>query len=149
MNLLNNYCLTKTNLSPPSLAGSPQATRSGVLFREGWGGSPPIMAKVEYMAPVEAIHGKLSKGDRYGFARRKKSNNKGERPNFTFVHTKRTTPVSQDEIERRKSFGDVAKATRARLMDPDQSLTDQIAFAQQTKYKTIYAYVFNQEFHKA
>ena len=107
------------------------------------------MAKVEYTAPVEAIHGKLSKGDRYGFARRKKSNNKGERPNFTFVHTKRTTPVSQDEIERRKSFGDVAKATRARLMDPDQSLTDQIAFAQQTKYKTIYAYVFNQEFHKA
>ena len=107
------------------------------------------MAKVEYVAPVDAVHGKLSKGDKYGFARRKKANNNGERPNFTFVHTKRTAPVTQDEIERRKSFGDVAKATRARLMDPDQSLTDQIAFAQQTKYKTIYAYVFNQEFHKA
>ena len=125
------------------------------------------MAKVEYVAPVDAVHGKLSKGDKYGFARRKKANNNGERPNFTFVHTKRTTPVTQDEIERRKSFGNVAKATRTsapsqeeivrrnkfkqaaiatreRLMNPDQSLADQIAFAQQTKYKTIYAYVFNQ-----
>ena len=102
------------------------------------------MAKVEYMAPVEAIHGKLSKGDRYGFARRKKSNNNGERPNFTFVHTKRTTPVSQDELLRREKFKQACNKTRERLNDPDQSLTDQIAFTQQTKYKTIYAYVFNQ-----
>ena len=102
------------------------------------------MAKVEYVAPVDAVHGKLSKGDKYGFARRKKANNKGERPNFTFVHTTRTTAPSQNEIARRNAFKQAAIATRARLMDPDQSLTDQIAFAQQTKYKTMYAYVFNQ-----
>ena len=102
------------------------------------------MAKVEYVAPVDAVHGKLSKGDKYGFARRKKPNNNGERPNFTFVHTKRTTPVSQEELNRRNAFKQAAIATRERLNDPDQSLTDQIAFAQQTKYKTIYVYVFNQ-----
>ena len=102
------------------------------------------MAKVEYVAPVDAVHGKLSKGDKYGFARRKKPNNNGERPNFTFVHTKRTTPVSQEELNRRNAFKQAAIATRERLNDPDQSLTDQIAFAQQTKYKTIYDYVFNQ-----
>ena len=102
------------------------------------------MAKVEYVAPVDAVHGKLSKGDKYGFARRKKANNAGERPNFTFVHTKRTTPVSQEELNRRNAFKQAAIATRERLVDPDQSLMDQIAFAQQTKYKTIYAYVFNQ-----
>ena len=107
------------------------------------------MAKVEYVAPVDAVHGKLSKGDKYGFARRKKANNNGERPNFTFVHTKRTTPVSQEELNRRNAFKKACNATRERLNDPDQSLADQIAFAQQTKYKTIYAYVFNQEFHKA
>ena len=101
------------------------------------------MAKVEYVAPVYAVHGKLSKGDKYGFARRKKANNKGERPNFTFVHTKRTAPVTQEETVRREKFKQAAIATRERLNDPDQSLTDQIAFAQQTKYKTIYAYVFN------
>ena len=102
------------------------------------------MAKVEYVAPVDAVHGKLSKGDKYGFARRKKPNNNGERPNFTFVHTKRTTPVSQEELNRRNAFKQAAIAPRERLNDPDQSLTDQIAFAQQTKYKTIYAYVLNQ-----
>ena len=101
------------------------------------------MAKVEYVAPVDAVHGKLSKGDKYGFARRKKANNAGERPNFTFVHTKRTTPVSQEELNRRNAFKQAAIATRERLVDPDQSLMDQIAFTQQTKYKTIYAYVFN------
>ena len=107
------------------------------------------MAKVEYVAPVDAVHGKLSKGDKYGFARRKKPNNNGERPNFTFVHTKRTTPVSQEEIARRNAFKQAAIATRERLNDPDQSLTDQIAFAQQTKYKTMYAYVFNQCYKKS
>ena len=102
------------------------------------------MAKVEYVAPVDAVHGKLSKGDKYGFARRKKPNNAGERPNFTFVHTKRTTPVTQQELNCRAKFKQAAIATRERLNNPDQSLTDQIAFAQQTKYKTMYAYVFNQ-----
>ena len=102
------------------------------------------MAKVEYVAPVDAVHGKLSKGDKYGFARRKKPNNNGERPNFTFVHTKRTTPVTQDELLRREKFKQACNATRERLNNPDQSLTDQIAFTQQTKYKTLYAYVFNQ-----
>ena len=58
--------------------------------------------------------------------------------------SQRTTPPSQEELNRRNAFKQAAIATRARLMDPDQSLTDQIAFTQQTKYKTIYAYVFNQ-----
>ena len=101
------------------------------------------MAKEEYVAPVDAVHGKLSKGDKYGFARRKKANNNGERPNFTFVHTKRTSAPSQEEIVRREKFKQACNKTRERLNDPDQSLTDQIAFTQQTKYKTIYAYVFN------
>ena len=48
------------------------------------------------------------------------------------------------EIARRNAFKQAAIATRERLVDPDQSLMDQIAFTQQTKYKTIYAYVFNQ-----
>ena len=106
------------------------------------------MAKVEYIAPVEAVHGKLAKKDRYGFAKRKKANNNGERIAYTFLHTKRSKLPSQDELDRRKRFGEVANNTRQRLNDPDQSLMDQIAFAQQTKYKTIYAYVFNQEYNK-
>ena len=106
------------------------------------------MAQVDYIAPVEAVHGKLAKTDRIGFARRKKQNNNGERPNYTFLHTKRSSLPSQDELDRRKRFGQVANATRQRLNDPDQSLMDQIAFAQQTQFKTLYAYVFNQEYGK-
>ena len=65
------------------------------------------------------------------------------------VRTKpRTTAVHQEELVRRKKFADTVKATRARLMDPDQSLTDQIAYSQQTKYKTLYSYVFNLEYNK-
>ena len=60
----------------------------------------------------------------------------------------RSTSVKQEELNRQKNFGDVVKATRARMLDPDQSLADMLAFEKQTKYKTLYAYVFNQEWAK-
>ena len=60
----------------------------------------------------------------------------------------RANAYSQDEQQRWKQFSDVVKATRQRLNDPDQSLVDQIAYSQQTKYKTLYSYVFNQEWAK-
>lgn len=65
------------------------------------------------------------------------------------VRTKpRTTPVQQEELVRRKKFADTVKATRERLNNPDQSLADQIAYSNQTKYKTLYSYVFNLEYNK-
>ena len=60
----------------------------------------------------------------------------------------RSNAYSQDEQQRWKIFSDVVKATRQRMQDPDQSLADQIAYSQQTKYKSLYAYVFNQEYAK-
>ena len=60
----------------------------------------------------------------------------------------RKSDPKQEELNRRKNFGEVVKATRARMLDPDQSLADMIAFEKQTKYKTLYAYVFNQEWAK-
>lgn len=60
----------------------------------------------------------------------------------------RSKDFSQEELNRCKLFGDVVKATRERLMNPDQSLADQLAYSKQTKYKTLYAYVFNQEYAK-
>lgn len=104
------------------------------------------MAKVEFIAPVEAVHGKLSKADRYGFAKRKQQNGAGERVAYTFRHTRPTATPSQEVLVQRTKFATAVKATRERLNDPDRSLADMIAFAQQTKYKTIYSYVFNQEY---
>lgn len=60
----------------------------------------------------------------------------------------RSKDFSQEELNRWKLFGDVVKATRERLINPDQSLVDQLAYSKQTKYKTLYAYVFNQEYAK-
>ena len=60
----------------------------------------------------------------------------------------RTTPVSTDEQNLRTIFTTVVKATRTRLADPEKMLQDQQAFAKQTKYKTLYQYVFNQEYDK-
>lgn len=60
----------------------------------------------------------------------------------------RSKDFSQEELNRWKLFGDVVKATRERLNNPDQSLADQLAYSKQTKYKTLYAYVFNQEYAK-
>lgn len=105
--------------------------------------------------PVEAIIGKMSPSDQ-----KVNKENAGFKCfvgyqvgrsvfNRYQVRSKpRSKDYSQDEMNRWKLFGDVVKATRERLMNPDQNLTDQIAYSQQTKYKSLYAYVFNQEYAK-
>ena len=63
------------------------------------------------------------------------------------INPRKSAP-KQDELVRRKKFGDVVKATRLRLNDPDQNLADMVAYSNQTKYKSLYSYVFNQEYNK-
>lgn len=60
----------------------------------------------------------------------------------------RSTAVTPDEMQHRQKFATVLKATRLRMQNPEQSVSDQMAFAAQTKYKTLYSYVFNQEWKK-
>ena len=105
--------------------------------------------------PVEAIIGKMSPSDQ-----KVNKENAGFKCfvgyqvgrsvfNRYQVRSKpRSKDYSQDEQNRWKLFADVVKATRERLNNPDQSLTDQIACSNQTKYKTLYSYVFNQEYAK-
>lgn len=103
------------------------------------------MAKVDYIAPVEAVHGKLSRRDLYGFAKRQNPNGHGTRVAYTFKAGTRATKPSEDELALREKFAAVAKRTRERLQDPAQMAQDMVAFAAQTKYKTLYRFVFNQE----
>ena len=103
------------------------------------------MAKVDYIAPVEAVHGKLSRQDRYGFAKRSAANGHGNRVAYTFKAGRRSTQPSEDELALREKFAAVAKRTRERLQDPTKIAQDMVAFAAQSKYKTIYRFVFNQE----
>jgi hypothetical protein len=95
------------------------------------------MAKVEYSFPVDKIHGKISKKHKVGFAHRKAS-----AKNYTTSYGERTTPVKSSEIEQRNKFAAVCAAARERLDDPNYINVDQLGFSKQTKYKTIWGYVF-------
>lgn len=98
------------------------------------------MAKVEYAFPVEKIHGKIAKNHKIGFAHRVAS-----KLNYTQSYSKRSTAYSQDEIDHQTKFAAVAAAVRERLADPTKKTQDQIAFKEQSKYKTLRQYVWNQE----
>ena len=98
------------------------------------------MAKVEYAFPVDKIHGKVSKSHKIGFAHRSSS-----KKNYTTTYGKRSTPFSTDEVAHQTKFGAVAAAARLRMQDPSKITQDQEGFREQSKYKTMYQYVFNLE----
>ena len=96
------------------------------------------MAKVEYAFPVEKIHGKVAKSHKIGFAHRVAS-----KLNYTQSYGQRTTPLTQAEIDHRTKFGAVASMVSARLADPEKMPLDQMAFKNQSKYKTLRQYVWH------
>ena len=98
------------------------------------------MAQVVYEDPIHHLSGKISKKYRTCYNYRKRSDRK-----YTSVHGDRTTPYSQDEMAHQEKFRAVAASTRARMKDPGKVMQDQAAFKEQSKYKTFYRYVFNQE----
>lgn len=57
----------------------------------------------------------------------------------------RASEPSADELLRREKFAAVVRATRARLINPQQVPVDIAGFAKQKKYPTIYGYVFSLE----
>ena len=100
---------------------------------------PDDMAKIEYAFPVEKIHGKISKKHKIGFAYRKISEKK-----YTTGYGERKTSITANEVAIRQKFTAVQAATRARLIDPEYIHVDQLAFKEQTYYKTLWGYVFKQ-----
>ena len=99
------------------------------------------MGKVTSEYPIADICGKIGKNATMGFAHR--GNTK-----YTVRYGKRSTPVGSAEQAHRNKFSAAVKATRQRMLDSQQNVADKIAFAQQTKYKTLYQYVFNDEMAK-
>ena len=97
------------------------------------------MAKVEYAFPVDKIHGKIAKDHKVGFAHRNAS-----KLNYTTSYGKRTTPVTEAETQWRSMFAQISSATHERMADTEQMKVDQLAFREQTKYKTLYQYVWNE-----
>ena len=99
------------------------------------------MGKVTYEYPVKDICGKIGKNATVGFAHRGDTK-------YTVRYGKRSTPGGSAEQAHRNKFSAAVKATRQRMLDSQQNAADKVAFAQQTKYKTLYQYVFNDEMAK-
>ena len=96
------------------------------------------MATVVYEDPIHHLSGKISKKYRTCYNYRKRSDRK-----YTSVHGDRTTPMTPTEVAWRQTFADICAATHQRMMDPSHIAPDQVAFRNQTKYKTFYQYVWN------
>lgn len=97
------------------------------------------MAKVDYTYPVEALHGKVKKTHTVGFAKRTDT---GAKYTQTYTHTLSAPSEAQTEVQQR--FATAVKAARIRMADASKQAADLIAFRKQSKYKTLYGYVFSQ-----
>ena len=97
------------------------------------------MAKVDYTYPIEALHGKVKKPHTVGFAERKET---GAKYPQTYTHTLTAPSEAQSEVQQK--FAAAVKAARVRMADASKQAADLIAFKKQSKYKTLYGYVFSQ-----
>ena len=98
------------------------------------------MAQIEYAFPVDKVHGKVGKKHKVGFAHLTSTGK-----NFTVVYGKRSTSASSTELSNRAKFAAVCAAARERMDDPNHIAMDSLNFSRQSKYKTLWGYVFKQE----
>lgn len=112
-----------------------------------------IMAKfMRTIAPVDSLSGMFGKREHslsgkaiIANVRKVGGNAVGGAPFMYFsVLTKTTYKGSEAQLSWNESFGEISSATRARLRDPGKITADQLAFREQTKYKTLYSYVWNE-----
>ena len=105
--------------------------------------------------PIEAVIGKLCPRDQKVnrdnagfkcFVGYQMSNSVFNR--FRVMSRPRSTAVTTDETQQRNKFKAAVTATRTRMADPEKYAQDLAAFQAQTKYKTLYQYVFNSEWSK-
>ena len=100
-----------------------------------------MAGSIFYLAPVDNASGKIfGKKHKFVAVRRKQ----GKRQRGCAAMGERSTKFSQDELNRQDRFGAVSVATKNRMMDPEHLAADQVAFAKQSKYKTLRQYVWHQ-----
>ncbi|MBQ0119104.1 MAG: hypothetical protein KBS42_05025 [Bacteroidales bacterium] len=91
------------------------------------------MSKVDYIKPIEALHGKLQKSDNVGFAKRQIEGTK-----YTFTRKPSYNhEANAAELAARTMFGNVAKWTANILSDPNKIQTYMTKFKQSGKSGTM------------
>ena len=105
------------------------------------------MAKVTYIDPIKSISGKLSKKHSTTLNVRKAATNNPEmiaNPCYTSwrdPNIKIKSTAGQKAW--REQFKSITAATRQRLINAQHMTQDRLEFAQQSEYKTLWAFVWN------
>ena len=102
------------------------------------------MAKIKTIRPIESISGTLKKSDKVGFAVRKAT-----AKNFTVTRDDWTPHISPEKrgqvLAHQAKFKAVAQLARLRMMDAQHRQQDELAFKAQSKYSTLFGYLFHEE----
>ena len=105
------------------------------------------MAKITYIDPIKSVSGKLAKKHCVVYnVRQAVTNNEDmiRNPNYTsYRDPNKKIKLTANQRQWNQRFGQLCAATRVRMEDPTYINTDRAEFAQQTKYKTLWAFVFN------
>lgn len=109
-----------------------------------------IMAgKINYIAPVDTVSGMFGKRTHslsgkaiISNVRRKPSQKNPMGLMYFSVLTKTTYKGTQAQTEWQNMFGEISRGTRERLEDPAFMATDLANFKKQTKYATLYSFVW-------
>ena len=102
------------------------------------------MARVSYIRPIESLHGKLGRKDEVGYAMRTKSLFK-----FTVTRNDWSMHYSPEKhgqvLAHQAKFKAVAQLARLRMMDANHRMQDEVAWKAQSKYSTLFGYLFHEE----
>ena len=102
------------------------------------------MARIKTIRPIESISGKLKKSDNVSFSLRKAT-----KKNFTVTRDNWTNTISAAKIAsvraHRQKFAAVGALARDRMADPTKRAVDEVAFKAQSKYTTLFGYLFHEE----
>ena len=106
------------------------------------------MAKITYIDPVKSVSGKLTKKHCVVYNVRQAPTNNADmitNPNYTaYRDPNKKVRLTAGQRAWNAKFAQIVAGTRDRMQDPQHVAPDKAAFATQSKYKTLYAYVFNQ-----
>lgn len=110
-----------------------------------------IHRQVKMIAPVDSMQGMVGKQSDnvcqkaiiFNLRQAASSTNCGKPFQYFSVRTKVGNTKTAGMIAWQNRFGQICEQTRARMIDPTYMTQDRAEFVQQTKYKTLYQFVWN------
>ena len=105
------------------------------------------MAHVTLAAPITGLSGKLSKSHAVVFNMRQAPTSNERMINMpcytNYRDPRKKVKLTDNQKTWNTKFAEIARMTRERLEDPAFMATDMTAFAKQSKFKTLHAFVFD------